>query len=222
MPCRKAILATGEFYHVLNRSLNRAPVFSNKRDIYNFLLCAKYYLSSSPPVKFSLYRKNANKYQINLTDPIVKVLAYCLMPNHFHFILFQNHDNGIRTYIQKLSNSYVHYINLKAERKGALFESTFKAIRIESEEQLIHLSRYIHLNPVTACLVERPQDYEYSSFSAYMGSESLIPLEPSLILSQFSNLDKYKNFVLARVDYQRRLDEIKHILLEKTKVYPGS
>lgn len=214
MPCRKTILATGEFYHVLNRSLNRAPIFNNKRDIHNFLLCAKYYLSSSPPVKFSLYRKNVNKYQINLNDPIVKILAYCLMPNHFHFILLQNHDNGIRTYIQKLSNSYVHYINLKTKRKGALFESTFKAIRIESEEQLIHLSRYIHLNPVTAYLVKRPQDYEYSSFSAYMGSESLIPVESSLILSQFSDLNKYKNFVLVRSDYQRKLDEIKHILLE--------
>lgn len=214
MPCRKTILATGEFYHVLNRSLDRAPIFNNKRNLYNFLLCAKYYLSFSPPVKFSLYRKNVNKYQINLSDPIVKILAYCLMPNHFHFILFQNRDNGIRTYIQKLSNSYVHYINLKTERKGALFESTFKAIRIESEEQLIHLSRYIHLNPVTAYLVKRPQDYEYSSFSAYMGSRSLIPIESSFILSQFSDLNKYKNFVLARSDYQRKLDEIKHILLE--------
>lgn len=214
MPYRKTILATGEFYHVLNRLLDSTPIFNNKKNIYNFLLCAKYYLSSSPPVKFSLYRRNVNKYRISLTDPIVKMLAYCLMPNHFHFILFQNHDDGIKTYIQKLTNSYVHYINLKTKRKGALFESTFKAIRIESEEQLVHLSRYIHLNPVTAYLVEDPQDYEYSSFSAYMGCKSLIPLEPSLVLSQFSNLNKYKNFVLARSDYQRKLDKIKHLLLE--------
>lgn len=215
MPFRKIILATGEIYHIFNRSIHGVPIFDDKRAINNFLETARFYLSSTPPVKFSVYRQCKNTYPPDLSKPLAKIIAYCLMPNHFHFILLQNRDHGIRIYLQKLINSYSHYFNLKKEQKGPLFESPFKAVRVETEEQLLHLSRYIHLNPVTAYLSETPADYLYSSFSAYLGEKSFLPIETSMVLSCFSSAKKYEEFILERKEYQRELDKIKHLLLEE-------
>jgi len=215
MPYRKVTLAVGETYHIFNRSLQNIPIFSSKREIDNFLKAMKFYLTPTPPVKFSVYRQSKKSYSIDLSDPLVKIVTYCLMPNHFHFILFQNKDNGVKTYLQRLTNSYSHYFNLKNERKGPLFESPFKAVRVETDEQMLHLSRYIHLNPVTAYLAEHPKDYPYSSFPAYLGEKHPLPIETSIVLSSFSSPRDYEIFVLAQKDYQRKLEEIKHLLLEE-------
>ncbi len=214
MPYRKVIFAVGEIYHIFNRSLQDIPIFKSNREIDNFLKAMEFYLMPTPPVKFSIYRRSRKSIPIDLTNPLVKIIAYCLMPNHFHFILFQNQENGIKTYVQRLINSYSHYFNIKNARRGPLFESPFKAVRIETEEQLLHLSRYIHLNPVTAYLVEHPADYPYSSFSTYLENKNFIPIESSIILSLFSTPQQYEEFVLARKDYQRELEKIKHLLLE--------
>lgn len=215
MPLRKVILATGEIYHIFNRSIHGTPVFDNKRAINNFLETARFYLSSTPLVKFSVYRKSKNSHPPDLSKPLVKIIAYCLMPNHFHFILLQNRDYGIKIYLQKLINSYSHYFNLKNEQKGPLFEGPFRAVRVETKEQLLHLSRYVHLNPVTAYLSETPADYLYSSFRAYLGEDFPLPIETSMILSYFSSAKKYEEFILERKEYQRGLDKIKHLLLER-------
>lgn len=216
MPYRKVTLAVGETYHTFNRSLQDAPIFRGKREIDNFLAAMKFYLTPTPPVKFSVYRQSKERYSIDLSDPLVKIITYCLMPSHFHFILFQNKEDGIKTYLQRLTNSYSHYFNLKNERRGPLFESPFKAVRVKTEEQLLHLSRYIHLNPVTGYLVEHPRDYPYSSFSAYLGEKYSLPIETSMILFHYSSPKEYEKFVLARKDYQRKLEQIKHLLLEES------
>lgn len=216
MPLRKVILATGEIYHVFNHSVHDLPIFKSKRAIDNFLEAARFYLSSTPPVKFSVYRKSKKTHLPDLSKPLVKIIAYCLMPNHFHLVLLQSMDNGIKIYLQKLLNSYSHYFNLKNKQKGPLFEGPFKAVRVTTEEQLLHLSRYIHLNPVTAYLSEDPADYLYSSFPAYLGERSFLPIETSTILSCFHSAKKYEKFVLERKEYQRELDKIKHLLLEKS------
>lgn len=213
MPYRKEFFAEGEFYHIFNRSLH-IPIFKERQQAGIFLEGMKYYLNPNPPVKFSTYRRSRREHQIDLSNPLVKIIAYCLMPNHFHFILLQNTKRGIRSYIQKLTNSYAHYFNLRHGRSGPLFEGPFKAIRIETEEQLLHLSRYIHLNPVTGYLVEHPKDYPYSSFPAYLGKLGPLPVEVSIVLSFFSSPKEYERFVLARKDYQRKLEKIKHLLLE--------
>lgn len=209
MPFRRIILATGEAYHIFNRSIQEIPIFKKKREINNFLMAMNFYLNSNPPVKFSVYRQTKKNYSIDTPSPLVKIIAFCLMPTHFHFILLQNQDNGIKVYLQKLINSYSHYFNLRNKRKGPLFEGRFRVVRLETEDQLLHLTRYIHLNPVTAYLVNHPKDYPYSSFSAYLGEKNFLPIETSMVSSQ-----KYEEFVLARKDYQRKLDEIKHLLLE--------
>lgn len=215
MPYRKITLAVGETYHIFNHSLHDIPIFKGEREINNFLKAMEFYLASAPPVKFSIYRQSKESHLIDLSDSLVKIVAYCLMPTHFHFVLFQNKDKGIKTYLQKLTNSYSHYFNFKNKRKGSLFESPFKAVRVETEEQLLHLSRYVHLNPVTAYLVEHPKDYLYSSFPTYLGEKHPLPIETSTVLSSFSSPRDYEKFVLAQKDYQRKLEEIKHLLLEE-------
>ena len=135
------------------------------------------------------------------------------MPNHFHFTLRQESTKGIQKFMQKILNSFSHYYKLKNNLKGPLFESTFKSVYIESNEQLLHLSRYHHLNPVTAYLVEQPEDYEYSSYRQYMEKNYSL-IDPSIVLNQFRSKQEYIKFVINRKDYQRDFDKIKHLILQ--------
>lgn len=215
MPYRKTILATGEFYHIFSRSTRGLQIFKRPGEAHHFIEAMEFYLAPNPPFRFSIYRKCRGSVNIKdlIKDPLVKVIAYSLMPNHFHIALCQNKKKGIQIYIQRLLNSFSHYFNIRNQQKGPLFESPFKATRVETEEQLLHLSRYIHLQPVTGYLVEEPQDYFHSSYRAYLEKEKTF-VDASIILSRFSSPKKYEEFVLARKDYQRELEKIKYLLLE--------
>ena len=215
MAIRKTILATGEVYHILNRSVQKLPIFQGKRECNFFLGAMEYYLQVEPPVKLSLYKTNKDKFNIKKDDNfLVSVIAYCLMPNHFHLILKQLAEEGIKKYIQRSTNSFAHYYSKKHESSGHLFEGNFKAVRISSDEQLWHLSRYLHLNPVSGYLVENPKDYPFSSYGIYLGEKKSNFVDPSLVMENFSSPGKYKSFVEDRKDYQRVLEEIKRLTLE--------
>jgi len=214
MGLRKTTLVTGEYYHILNRSIRGLPIFKGKRENELFLEAMKYYLQSEPPIRFSIYRLSKDRYQIDLKNPLVTMLNFCLMPNHFHFTLRQEKDAGIRKFIQRLTNSFSHYFNIKYKNRGPLFEGNFKAIHLETDEQLIHLSRYIHLNSVSGYLVENPEDYPYSSYRVYLNKDVSDFIDSSPIIGQFSSPEAYKKFVQAQKDYQRELERIKHLTLE--------
>jgi len=215
MPIRKTILVPGETYHIYNRSVQGIPIFKGQRENEIFLETIKYYLQANPPTRFSIYRTNKDKFSINHDQKLVTIINYCLMPNHFHFTLRQEEENGIRRFIQKISNSFAHYFALKYQNSGPVFEGNFKAVRIESNEQLLHLSRYIHLNPVTAYLVENPEDYPYSSYLIYIRKEKSEIINPSIVLNQFRYPKQYQKFVLDQKDYQRSLQMIKHLIIER-------
>ena len=138
------------------------------------------------------------------------------MPNHFHFLLKNLTEEGIKKFISNFQNSYAKYLNTKTGRTGSLFQQNFKAVRIESNEQLIHVSRYIHLNPVTAYIVKSTEElinYPWSSYPNYYKKEKSY-LKKDLILENFRTANDYKKFVTDQVDYQRELDKIKHFVLE--------
>ncbi|MBM3209537.1 hypothetical protein FJZ40_04580 [Candidatus Shapirobacteria bacterium] len=215
MAARNLILATGETYHVLNHSVGETPIFKGERECSLFLEAMKFYLQPSPIVRFSKYRLNRARYPINLSEKLVTILNYCLMPSHFHFTLRQEKDNGIKQFTQRLSSSFAHYFNLKHKNKGHLFATNFKAVRIENDNQLLHLSRYIHLNPVTAYLMNSPMDYPYSSYRIYLGKDKSEIIDPQLVLDQVGSSEKYEEFTLSQIDYQRSLQQIKHLLLEE-------
>lgn len=176
----------------------------------------------SPHIRYSHYsilneeqRKTVQKI-IYSSKKLVEILAFALMPNHFHFLLKQNIEEGIPKFISTWQNSYARYFNTKYKRKGSLFCEMFKAVRIESREQLIHVSRYIHLNPVTSFLIkiEDFEYYPYNSFCSYSGKKDYEFINKDVIFSEFRSKDSYRKFVFDQVDYQRKLDRIKHFLLD--------
>lgn len=222
MPGRITPLITNEVYHVYNRGINRQPTFTTKREYQRAILAIKYYKISEPPIRLSKFlqlqkeRQEEVQEAINQRDKLVEILCFCLMPNHFHFLLKQKKEKGISKFLANFQNSYTRYFNTLNERDGALFLDQFKAKRIETDEQLIHVSRYIHSNPYTGFIVKSFADletYPWSSFPHYpSGVNDFIDTE--LILEMFKDSASYKKFVLDQADYQRRLKEIEHLILE--------
>lgn len=147
---------------------------------------------------------------------IVEVLAYVLMPNHFHFLIRETTDYGIPKFAQRLSNSYTRYFNLKHDRKGRLFESSYQQVRVKSDEQLIHLGRYIHLNPVVSkqlqITLNQLKTYPWSSLPSYLENKSgMCNLQE--IMSHFESPERYWQFVKAEVDATSQLP--KKLLLDR-------
>lgn len=137
------------------------------------------------------------------------------MPNHYHLLVRQVVKGGISKYMGDFQNSYSKYFNTRNERKGSLFLRPFRAVRVESDEGLLHLSRYIHLNPVTGYLVRDIDNlaaYKWSSWTEYT-NKKLNLCNPSEVLSFFGGSSaKYKRFVINQADYQRKLKKIEYLI----------
>jgi len=220
---RKVVFVNDEIYHVFNRGVEKRPTFINKWELKRAILTLDYYRFAKLPIKLSKFLILPNSDQTKLLESIkkdceklVEIICFCLMPNHFHFLLKQKVDKGIPIFISNFTNSYTKYFNTRNERVGPLFQGIFKAVRIESEEQLIHVSRYIHLNPVSSFLI-KPEDlenYEWSSYPEYLDPMNRSIVDKEIVVGLFSSLEKYKKFVLDQVDYARTLEKIKHMALE--------
>lgn len=225
MPYRKTVLAQDQFYHVLNRGVAGLPIFLHKRDYLRFLELVEYYRFINIPTSFSKFLKLPLSERIKILEELrvkndvhVAIQSFCLMPNHFHLLLRQTAQDGTRAFLSHLENGFAKYHNIKHERYGPLFQSTFKAIRIETEELLLHISRYIHLNPSTSFLVEIEDlfTYPWSSLATYVnnGLNEFSFVNTELILNLAGGQEKYKQFILDQAQYQRELSTIKHLSLE--------
>lgn len=210
MAYRKTPFVTGELYHLYNCGVEKRNIFITKRDYNRFQDTFLFYQFKNPPTKFSLTPRGWKNEGVKL----INILCYCLMPNHFHFLVKQLTEKGISTFMSRLENSYTKYFNTKNKRLGHLFQGAFKAIRIENDEQLLHLSRYIHLNPYVAEIVEKPETYKWSSYLEYISPIKKNIFEKELILSFFKKVNEYTNFVLNHADYARALEKIKHLTLD--------
>ena len=98
----------------------------------------------------------------------IEIIAYCLMPNHYHFLIKQLSDRPIYLWIKTLFNSYVQALNKQRKRSGTLFEGRAKSKEIEKKEHLFHIMRYIHFNPVKANIVKNPENWEFSDYNKSM------------------------------------------------------
>ncbi|OGW71290.1 MAG: hypothetical protein A2047_04340 [Omnitrophica bacterium GWA2_41_15] len=145
---------------------------------------------------------------------MIQIICYCFMPTHIHLVLKQLKDNGISDFMMHILNSHTRYFNIKHNRKGPLWESKFKKVLVDSDEQLLHLTRYIHLNPVTACIVNKPEEWRYSSYNEYVSdgtvTDGICEYKNILDINSFS----YKKFVENRISYQRELAKIKGLMLD--------
>ena len=222
MALRKTVLATNEIYHVYNRGVEKRQIFLNKRDYSRFLELINYYRFANCPVKFSQFKVSSQSARQDLfeklenqAEKLVEILAFCLMPNHIHFLLRQLKDSGISKFMNKISSGYSHYFNIRNQRVGPLFQGNFKAVRIETDEQLIHVSRYIHLNPVSSYLIEFGglESYDFSSYPEYIGKKTGF-CNTKIVLAYSKTVQDYENFVKDQVEYARNLENIKHLALE--------
>ncbi len=213
MPRRLTPFVNGAYYHLFNRSSYRQPILLRKKDLSMFKILTHYYTQTTPPIRYSIYKLNPDRYKLDYRSKLVSIISYCFMPNHFHFCVRQEVDGGIQLFMRKLLNSYVHYFRVRYRSKGALFESVFKAVHVETEEQLIHLTRYHHLNPVSAGMVKHPKDFHHSSYNSYLNKSSDAFLDTSIVLSCFRSTKAYDKFVMDHKDYQKTLEKIKHMLL---------
>lgn len=213
MPIRKVPLAAEEVYHIYNKSIAGFKIFNNDCEYSRMIELICFYMMEELPCKFSLY-KTLRNCKLNHSKRIVDIVAYCLMPTHIHIVLKQNMNGAAEKFMRLISQGYSQYFNMKHKRKGPLWEGRFKNVLIKDDEQLLHLTRYVHLNPVTAFLVNNPCDWKYSSYNEYMGETT-----SDKRLCNFCNLltidpISYKKFVLDRIDYQKQLAIIKEMVLE--------
>lgn len=179
----------GVYYHVYNRGNRKQSIFLQNRDYERFL------------GKVVEYKK---KFLVN-------IVSFCLMPNHFHFLLQQLSSNAISQFLSNLCNSQSRYFNIKYETVGTLFQGRFKAKKVDKDEYLIHLSRYIHLNPISLLNLSNKEfainqllDYRWSSLPIFLLGKSTDIVDIAPILNYFSSKDSvedYRDFVISNIQF---------------------
>lgn len=221
---RKAPLTNEYYYHIFNRAVAKATIFIDGADYDRAMKLINYYHFNKQPLPYSQLIKKSFKTQKKIfdqlkeeQDELVEIISFCLMPNHFHFLLKQIQENGITKFLGNYQNSYAKYLNKRYERVGSVFQNPFKSVLVENDNQLLHLSRYIHLNPHTASIAKRKDqllNYPWSSLGEYRSEEKPGFCEPEIILDQFVDRKEYLKFILDRADYQRSLGSIKHLFYD--------
>jgi len=217
MPKRKYPLVSGEIYHIFSKSIAEFDIFRNVSEYERMRDVFRYYKIDNMPLRFSFFLRMKDREKFyekcsNKGKNLVEIIAYCLMSTHIHLILKQLRPKGISIFMSNICNSYTRYFNIKTKRKGPLWESRFKNVLVKTDNQLLHFTRYVHLNPVTAYLTERPEDWKFSSYKEFLGKVG----QKERICSYSDVLEikpkDYRKFVNSRIDYQRELAEIKRLL----------
>ncbi len=214
---RKFQFSIGEFYHIYNRGNNKSVIFLDDNDRKRFQKLL-YVCNSTKPVVYKTIQ-GLPLDKIERGDTLVSIGAYCLMPNHFHFLLYEKIEGGISLFIGKVLTAYSMYFNKKYERTGRLFENTFQATHVNKDEYLKYLFSYIHLNPIK--LIDSKwkengifdqsgaqkylSNYVYSSYLDYVTNnreESKI-LNKSAFPEYFINFKEFKQFINEWLSYPR-------------------
>lgn len=189
----------GEFYHIFNRGVEKRTIFENQCDIQRFFRSMSEFNTLEPIG--SLHENKFRKKQslgggaakLKKQEKLVEFVAYCLNPNHYHFILKQVGEKGIEKFIHKLSTGYTGYFNLKHKRSGVLFQGPFKSVYVASNEQLLHLSAYVNLNFRVHLLGGGAANY-LSGWDEYIKNARFNFCEKNDVLGQFKNRNEYRKF----------------------------
>ncbi len=216
MTTRSDSLAFGEFFHVYNRGTDKRAIFQDGADHKRFIeLLFLSNMSGAVNIR-DVHKVYNSVFDFKRTDPLVHIGAYCLMPNHFHILLTPAVENGIQTFMLKLSTGYSMYFNKKNDRTGALFQGRFKSKHVSTDEYFKYLFSYIHLNPVKLIQpdwkdvgirditkVKKYLDgYTYSSLPDYVGNreESKI-ISPEKFPEYFKNKQEIDSEMLEWLTY---------------------
>lgn len=211
------------YYHIYNRGVEKRLIFQDAQDYGVFLSYLKEYLSpknelelrerlSDPNTSYKEKDKILKLLRMNNFYGEINLLAYCLMPNHFHFFIKQKSALSIDKFMQSLGTRYTMYFNRKYKRVGSLFQAVYKAVLVETEPQFLYLSKYIHKQAL-ASQGESLQGGQPSSFSEYLGQRKNEWINPEEVLAYFSKTNptpSYKSFVEEKDDFS----PIQNIILE--------
>ena len=187
------------YYHIYARGASKKPIFCEDSDYRVFLELFRRYLADEE------IKDSAGIPYKKLYDDI-ELLCYCLMGNHFHLLVYQIHEGAMPRLMRGVMTAYSRYFNKKYSQSGALFESRYKASRISSDPYLMHITRYIHLNPSDW------REYPYSSLWYYTGGDAPDWLNERRILELFSDRTEYAEFVEEYEGISESLELIKHQL----------
>lgn len=243
MPSKRPQFVNGEIYHIVNRDVEGRNLFQQISDYFRFIYCL-YELNDKNLVRMEkrIKQRKKRKKERGSTpphsrsrEPLVEIIAFCLMPNHYHLTVRQLVDGGISLFMKKLGDSYVGYFNIKHDRKGrgSIFQGRFKAVHVKTNDQLINLICYIFTNPVELLEktwkeigVKNPEQainylesYQWSSYLDCIGK----PNFPSVTQRDFltkvfgspENIKKFvKGWILYKTELRKGYDEIKTLILE--------
>jgi len=218
MPARHRIKTYSEntFYHLFNRGVEKRPIFLDEQDYAVLLSYLKTYLlpkdelllqsmAIDPSISWRERDQALKLLRLNNFHGVIKLLSYCLMPNHYHFLIWQDRETGIDEFMNSLWTRYTMYFNKKYHRVGGLFQSVYKAVRVQTNEQLLHLNRYIHRNPIAKRKLQTLasqglalRSYSWSSYQEYMGMRETEWVDTKIIQSIGNIHDpaQYESFVL--------------------------
>lgn len=185
----------GMIYHIYNRGAHKITIFKEETN-YLFVL--------------SKIKKYCGENQLSL-------IAYCLMPNHYHFLVRQDGQASAGNLPQSVFNSYTKAYNKKYEHSGTLFEGRFRARAIQTSSHLLHLCRYIHGNPVKDGLVADPADWPYSNYLEWIGERGGMLVDHAFIQRQFDNAHEYRKFLFDYLKSRQLPEDVRRFLEELEK-----
>ncbi|MBI4022474.1 MAG: transposase [Candidatus Andersenbacteria bacterium] len=209
-------LAPGEVYHICTRGVEQRIIFRHNEDRQRFIKLMIHCLARDETISFSTAQKL--KHEVVLSEDgagLVDLLCYCLMDNHVHMLVRENIGGGTSKYLLRLLTGYAKYFNMSEHRSGSLFVNPFRAVLVDGDEQLLHVSRYIHLNPYVSRVIDDPLGYRWSSLPEYLADRhaTKATCHRSLLHSIIGARD-YKKFVVNEAGYARSLGDIKHLLVD--------
>lgn len=195
---RKHNLVSGSIYHIYNRGVEKRQLFMDEQDYLRFIKCLCLFNDSKPILNAEYKFKNLDDAAAN-RNMLVDILAFCLMPNHFHLLLRQRAKNGITKFMKKSCIGYANYFNIKHERVGGLFQGRFKSVLIQHDSQFGYISYYIHLNPLDLIMpdwrenrvskfekvVDFLNSYKWSSHADYLGKSNFPLVSQRELLSEY-------------------------------------
>jgi putative transposase len=221
---RKIEFANEEYYHIFNRGVDKREIFLDAQEYDRFLLAMQLlndkedglmirwrdYKKANPIAKLESFLKRSFRKQ----EPLVEIIAYCLNPNHYHFILRQIEDDGVERFMHKIGTSYTKYFNKKNKRSGVLFQGVFKSVHIDSNEYLLYLSAYVNKNNFIH-RYNKNDNWPYSSLSDYLGRKKSGLVNKNAVLGQFKNVEEYEEFLENNSLYIKEKKDIDEYLIEE-------